>query len=115
MRLLVVGYVLLGAFLALERLLRRDEAARSLGFDTADRGTTRLLGVTFAYAFICGLRAGRAVRPLAPACDVQNQTAAGDVVLHADIEVRPGGVEHPARPLGNEVVQRTHADAAVAQ
>jgi protein-S-isoprenylcysteine O-methyltransferase Ste14 len=55
MRLLVVGYVLLGAFLALERLLRRDDAARSLDFDTADRGTTRLLGVTFAYAFICGL------------------------------------------------------------
>src|SRR6185503_17662547 len=49
-------------------------------------------------------RAGRAPRCCsalqAPACDLQDRPVAADVVLDADVEVLPGRVEEPTRPLG---------------
>jgi hypothetical protein len=51
---------------------------------------------------------------LIPAGDVQDHTAAGDVVLDADIEVASVGVKDAAGSLGGQVVQGADADAAVA-
>jgi protein-S-isoprenylcysteine O-methyltransferase len=50
-----LAYLLVVAFLAAERLLRRDEAARSLASDEADRGTTMLIGAAFGTALTGGL------------------------------------------------------------
>jgi protein-S-isoprenylcysteine O-methyltransferase Ste14 len=50
MRPLLLAYVILMAFLGLERLLRRDVAARSLESGPADRGTTRSIGITYGLA-----------------------------------------------------------------
>jgi protein-S-isoprenylcysteine O-methyltransferase len=54
---LLLAYALLAAFFGLERLLRRDAAARSLEADAADRGTTRLIGLAYGLAMNAGLLA----------------------------------------------------------
>jgi protein-S-isoprenylcysteine O-methyltransferase len=48
----VVAFVLLGAFLVLQRVLRRGEQARSLRPSPADRGSTRLLGAAFGLGLL---------------------------------------------------------------
>jgi hypothetical protein len=54
MRSLVLGYVLLAAFFAAERFLRKGAEARTLHTTPSDRGTTRLIGVTYAAAINAG-------------------------------------------------------------
>src|SRR5262245_28662673 len=49
---LVVAYALLGGFLILQRLMRRDEQARSLRPTAADRGSTRLLRGAFGLGLL---------------------------------------------------------------
>jgi protein-S-isoprenylcysteine O-methyltransferase len=48
----VVAFALLGAFLVLQRVLRRGEQARSLRPPPADRGSTRLLGAAFGLGIL---------------------------------------------------------------
>jgi protein-S-isoprenylcysteine O-methyltransferase Ste14 len=50
-----LAYVVLTIFVVAERLLRRDDAARSLEADEADRGTTMLIGASFGTAVTGGL------------------------------------------------------------
>ena len=46
--------MLLGAFIVLERRLRRGDVARTLVAGTADEGTTRLVGGAFGFAINLG-------------------------------------------------------------
>src|SRR5262249_3793232 len=48
----IVAYGLLGGFLALQRVMRRGEPARSLRPPPADRGSTRLLGAAFGLGLL---------------------------------------------------------------
>lgn len=50
-----------------------------------------------------------------PTGDVENRCPAADVVLDADVEVLPGGIEDSARPRGGEIVQRRDANATIGQ
>src|SRR5579859_7484061 len=55
MRSLVLAYVGLAIFIALERLLRSGQAAQSMRAEQADQGTTRLVGAAFGFALTAGL------------------------------------------------------------
>lgn len=57
MNTLVAAYALIAMFFALERLLRRGSAARSLRVQPSDRGTTRLIGAAYGFALNAGLAA----------------------------------------------------------
>ena len=48
----LISYVLIGFFLALQRVLRRGEQARSLRPNQDDKGTTRLLGMAFGFSLL---------------------------------------------------------------
>ncbi len=50
-----LAYTLIGVFIVVERLLRQGQAARSLRSETADQGTTRLIGAAYAFALTAGL------------------------------------------------------------
>jgi protein-S-isoprenylcysteine O-methyltransferase len=50
-----LAYLILGAFVVAERALRKDESARSLEADEADRGTTILIGAAYGAAINGGL------------------------------------------------------------
>jgi protein-S-isoprenylcysteine O-methyltransferase Ste14 len=53
----VVSYLLIGFFLVLQRVLRRGEQARSLRPNQEDKGTTRLIGMAFAFSLLALLLA----------------------------------------------------------
>jgi hypothetical protein len=48
----VLSYLLIAAFLVLQRVLRRGEQARSLRPSPQDQGTTRLLGMAFGLCLL---------------------------------------------------------------
>ena len=48
----VVSYLLIGSFLVLQRVLRRGEQARSLHPNQEDKGTTKLIGLSFGFSIL---------------------------------------------------------------
>jgi protein-S-isoprenylcysteine O-methyltransferase Ste14 len=51
---LMLAYAIFGLFMAIERRLRQDEAARTFQELPEDRGTTRLIGASYAFALSVG-------------------------------------------------------------
>jgi protein-S-isoprenylcysteine O-methyltransferase len=51
----ILAYLILAAFVVAERVLRKDESARSLEADEADQGTTILIGAAYGTAINGGL------------------------------------------------------------
>jgi protein-S-isoprenylcysteine O-methyltransferase len=82
----VVAYLLLGAFLVLQRLMRRGEQARSLRAPREDRGSTRLLGASFGLGFLALVAA-----PVLNAYGVAD-TGLGSVVGWVGVAVMVGGL-----------------------
>ena len=73
MRFLVLAHVLLGVFFAGERLLREGDEARSLQPTPSDRGSTRLIVLSYGAALNAGwvaplLSVAGGVESLIPAC-----------------------------------------------
>jgi protein-S-isoprenylcysteine O-methyltransferase len=83
---ILVAFALLGAFLVLQRALRRGEQARSLRAPPADRGSTRLLGAAFGLGLLA-----LAVAPALNAYGVA-EMAAGAVVGWIGVAVVVAGL-----------------------